>query len=100
MISQHSTQRSHPAALPLAHAPCAKPANAFFTISLFLLTALSLAPPPTTTAAEPRVEVKYPYGPDSFRHDGVPQGQITEHVWRESKVFPGTIRRYWTYIPA
>src|SRR5688572_5832320 len=50
-------------------------------------------------AQEPRLEVRYPLGPDSFRQDGVPQGQITEHVWQDSKVFPGTIRRYYVYVP-
>ncbi|MBC8354948.1 MAG: esterase family protein [Planctomycetes bacterium] len=27
-------------------------------------------------------------------------GDIAMHVWSNSKVFPGTIRRYWTYSPA
>lgn len=51
-------------------------------------------------AAEPAVELRYAYGPDSTRHNDVPRGKVTEQVWRESKVFPGTIRRYWTYVPA
>jgi enterochelin esterase family protein len=51
-------------------------------------------------AQEPRVELKYPYGPDSFRQEGVPRGTVTMHVWRDSKVFPGTIRRYYVYVPA
>jgi enterochelin esterase family protein len=34
------------------------------------------------------------------RGEGVPRGRITEHVWNDSKIFPGTIRRYWVYIPA
>ncbi|MCA9055345.1 MAG: esterase family protein [Planctomycetaceae bacterium] len=42
----------------------------------------------------------YRIGPDSQRKDGVPQGQITEHVFRDSQVFPGTVRRYWVYVPA
>jgi enterochelin esterase-like enzyme len=42
----------------------------------------------------------YKLGPDSMRKEGVPQGKVTEHVWKDSHVFPGTIRRYWTYIPA
>ena len=46
------------------------------------------------------VEGRYEYGPDSTRHDDVPEGKITEHVWSDSKVFPGTIRRYWVYVPA
>ena len=51
-------------------------------------------------AQEPRVELRYPLGPDSFRQDGVPHGKITTHVWKDSKVFPGTIRRYYVYVPA
>jgi enterochelin esterase-like enzyme len=42
----------------------------------------------------------YEYGPDSERKENVPQGKVTEHVWKESKVFPGTIRRYWVYVPS
>ncbi|MBI1389832.1 MAG: esterase family protein [bacterium] len=49
---------------------------------------------------EPRVELRYPLGPDSFAHDGVPKGAVTEHVWKDSQVFPGTIRRYYVYVPA
>jgi enterochelin esterase family protein len=51
-------------------------------------------------AQEPRVELRYPYGPDSMRQDGVPRGKLTEHVWKDSQVFPGTIRRYYVYVPA
>ena len=43
----------------------------------------------------------YDLGPESTsRGEGVPQGKVTEHVFKDSKVFPGTIRRYWVYIPA
>jgi enterochelin esterase family protein len=51
-------------------------------------------------AKDSAVEVRYEYGPDSTRQEGVPQGKITEHQWIDSKVFPGTIRRYWVYVPA
>jgi enterochelin esterase family protein len=51
-------------------------------------------------AQEPTIELRYPYGPDSFRQEGVPQGKVTTHVWKDSKVFPGTIRRYYVYVPA
>lgn len=44
-------------------------------------------------------EEPYKLGADSMRQQGVPQGQITEKVWT-SDVFPGTIRRYWVYVPA
>jgi enterochelin esterase family protein len=51
------------------------------------------------SAQEPRLELRYPLGPDSFRQDGVPHGKITTHVWKDSKVFQGTIRRYYVYVP-
>ena len=41
----------------------------------------------------------YQLGADSVRRDDVPRGKVSEHVWR-SDVFPGTIRRYWVYVPA
>jgi enterochelin esterase-like enzyme len=46
-----------------------------------------------------RTELKYPHGPDSFRHDDVPRGEVTTHEWNTSKVFPGTLRRYYVYVP-
>ncbi|MDX1951538.1 MAG: alpha/beta hydrolase-fold protein [Verrucomicrobiota bacterium] len=48
----------------------------------------------------PRPEVKYTHGKDSERKEGVPRGRITHHVWKDSKVFPGTIRHYSIYVPA
>jgi enterochelin esterase-like enzyme len=51
-------------------------------------------------AQEPRVELKYAYTPDSFPQEGVPQGKVTTYEWRDSKIFPGTIRRYSVYVPA
>jgi enterochelin esterase family protein len=44
--------------------------------------------------------IRYAYGPDSYRQPGVPLGAITEHEWSASRVFPGTHRRYWVYVPA
>jgi enterochelin esterase-like enzyme len=44
--------------------------------------------------------VRYAHGPDSFPQPGVPGGTIVEHEWNESRVFPGTSRRYWVYVPA
>jgi enterochelin esterase family protein len=41
----------------------------------------------------------YKFGPDSERRTGVPEGKITQHKWT-SKVFPGTERDYWVYVPA
>ncbi len=41
----------------------------------------------------------YKLGPDSMRQEGVPRGTVTKGVWH-SKVFPGTVRDYWIYVPA
>jgi enterochelin esterase family protein len=41
----------------------------------------------------------YKLGPDSMRHEGVPKGSVTKAEWR-SRVFPGTVRDYWVYVPA
>jgi enterochelin esterase-like enzyme len=40
----------------------------------------------------------YKLGPDSERHDGVPEGKVTQGHWT-SKVFAGTERDYWVYVP-
>lgn len=58
------------------------------TTTILLLTSVVLAP-----AAEP-----YKLGPDSQRQDGVPRGEVTKHEWK-SKVFDGTTRDYWVYVP-
>jgi enterochelin esterase-like enzyme len=47
-----------------------------------------------TQAAEP-----YKLGPDSERQDGVPQGEVKQYKWENSKVFSGTVRDYWIYVP-
>jgi enterochelin esterase-like enzyme len=55
----------------------------------------------TARSQEPRVELRYPHGPDSMRHDDVPRGKVGEdRVWKDSKVFPETIRRWSVYVPA
>ncbi len=41
----------------------------------------------------------YKLGPDSEAHDGVPKGAISEYKFTESKIFPGTTRSYWIYLP-
>lgn len=42
----------------------------------------------------------YTHGPDSVRHDGVPRGTVTPFRWEKSKVFEGTVRDCWLYVPA
>ncbi len=41
----------------------------------------------------------YKFGEDSQRHDSVPEGTVTKAQWTKSKVFPGTERDYWVYVP-
>jgi enterochelin esterase-like enzyme len=42
----------------------------------------------------------YQHGPDSNRQDGVPQGKVSQSKFTSEKVFPGTVRDYWVYVPA
>ena len=42
----------------------------------------------------------YQLGPDSMVQDGVPQGEVIQGEWESKKVFPGTVRDFWIYVPA
>jgi enterochelin esterase-like enzyme len=39
------------------------------------------------------------HGPDSLPKPGVPKGTVTQYVWDQSEVFPGTTREYYVYVP-
>ena len=56
--------------------------------SLLLLAALT-----------PPLAANYKHGPDSMEHPDVPRGKVTQHEWT-STIFPGTVRKYWIYVPA
>jgi enterochelin esterase-like enzyme len=58
---------------------------------------LGLVIPLSSFAAAPAES--YPMPPDAVRQDGVPVGKVTKHEWR-SKIFEGTVRDYWVYVPA
>jgi len=60
---------------------------------LFLVLVATLFAPFVANAAE-----KYELGADSQRRPDVPQGAVTQHRWT-SKIFPGTERDYWVYVP-
>lgn len=60
----------------------------------YLLSAISLVAASLLAQTDP-----YPLGPDSQRKAGVPAGRVTQHK-HESKIFPGTMRDYWVYVPA
>ena len=42
----------------------------------------------------------YTLGPDSMRHDGVPQGRVVGPLVWKSQIFRDTVRQYWIYVPA
>jgi len=46
------------------------------------------------------VAAQYTLGPDSQPRDGVPKGIVTKYSWNDSKIYPGTTRDYWVYVPA
>ena len=43
---------------------------------------------------------EYKLGPDSRVKPDVPHGKVTKHSWSASKIYPGTQRDYWVYVPA
>ncbi|MDG2390884.1 MAG: SMP-30/gluconolactonase/LRE family protein [Planctomycetaceae bacterium] len=49
--------------------------------------------------AQPPKE-SYPVHPDSKVKPGVPQGKVTGPFSWKSKIFPGTVRDYWVYVPS
>src|SRR5579871_1704705 len=42
----------------------------------------------------------YKLGPDSMEQAGVPKGKITKMEPWKSKIFDGTVRDWWVYVPA
>lgn len=60
-----------------------------FLFSLVLLAAASV-----------RAADDYELGPDSKPQDGVPKGEVLKFSFENSRIFPGTFRDYWIYIPA
>lgn len=60
---------------------------------LFALTCCLLNVPPTSAE-------EYWHGPDSKVQEGVPQGTVTKAQWSSDRIFPGTVRDYWVYVPA
>jgi enterochelin esterase family protein len=62
------------------------------TAAVFTLLAVVLLRP--APAAD-----DYVMGPDSYPHDGVPKGKVTQFKWDKSKVYEGTVRDCWVYVP-
>jgi enterochelin esterase-like enzyme len=45
-------------------------------------------------------DAQYTLGKDSQVQPDRPQGKVLQRVWDQSKVYPGTTRRYYIYVPA
>jgi gluconolactonase len=41
----------------------------------------------------------FPPGPDSIAQPGVPKGEVIKGAFEGSRIYPGTWREYWVYIP-
>lgn len=51
--------------------------------------------------ATARAETVYPLPPEATLVQGVPQGKVTKFTFTSvGKIFPGTVRDYWVYVPA
>ena len=37
--------------------------------------------------------------PKTTTESGIPQGEVTKYSFETSKIFPGTVRDYWVYVP-
>src|SRR6266481_4832258 len=68
-----------------------KPSSLGYSLVLALFLALTISAQ-TTDNYEP--------GPDSMPQAGVPKGEILKFTFNDSKIFPGTTRDYWVYVPA
>ncbi len=66
--------------------------------SIFLTLLMSFQAP-ESRAQKKNEGRRYQQGPDSQRQAGVPIGKVTEHQLLNCKTFPGTIRRYYVYVP-
>jgi enterochelin esterase-like enzyme len=66
----------------------------------FALSSLVLARDTPRVKPEPKPKPAYKHGPDSEEHEGVPRGKVTKMPKWTSKVFAGTERDWWVYVPA
>jgi len=74
-----------------------------FLPAVALLILIGFAVPVASPAAGPdrpaAITTDYQPGPDAQPQAGGPQGVVTKHSWT-SRIFAGTVRDYWVYIPA
>ena len=65
-------------------------------IFMFMLAAVLIL----SLSAQTRAADEYKHGPDSEIHEGVPRGKVEQQPKWLSKIFPGTERDWWIYVPA
>jgi sugar lactone lactonase YvrE/enterochelin esterase-like enzyme len=66
----------------------------------FLSLLLSLVLAVAAFAQQNQPQENYPVHPDSQVQEGVPKGEVLKFTFENSKIFPGTWREYWVYVPA
>ncbi|HEY6332890.1 MAG TPA: SMP-30/gluconolactonase/LRE family protein [Blastocatellia bacterium] len=75
--------------------------RAIAAYSVLLIVVPLLPASPRANAQSPaQTEHQYQRGPDSKPQPGVPKGEVLKFSFDHSKIFPGTYRDYWIYIPA
>lgn len=76
------------------------PSRSRFLVA-FLLFALGSTHAAEPTAAAPiRKPGEYPVTREHLVHDGVPQGKLEGPFEFKGQAIPGTVRRYWIFVPA
>ncbi|MCW3113046.1 MAG: SMP-30/Gluconolaconase/LRE-like region-containing protein [Segetibacter sp.] len=53
----------------------------------------------TSASFSQTINETYPVDSASVEHAGVPKGEVLKFTFENSKIFPGTWREYWIYIP-
>lgn len=85
----------------LLHELCSRSTLLWTRIMIRLLHALSfLVAGAVASSAFAQQNDQYELSADSKPQDGVPKGEVLKFTFDKSKIFPGTTRDYWIYIPA
>lgn len=69
--------------------------NLFLSVSVICALVLSFM-----VCAAAQSTDNYEPGPDSKVQPNVPKGEVMKFTFANSKIFPGTTRDYWIYVPA
>lgn len=89
--------RTAPIAPEQTQTPERRAAGGGITAALLLLLLLPLQ---GAMAQAPAAQGNnYTLGADSQQQPDVPRGEVTRHSWKNSRIYPGTERDYWIYVP-